>query len=394
MREGYDFSSDPRLIGTHFAEHNEHYYNAVVPPVFMNSLNTFQTMDAYFDADTEDPNTYVYGRVQNPTVRILEDKIAALEHGTRAYAFASGMAAAATAVMTVCRAGDHIVCIRNVYGPLKKFTNEYCREYFQMDVTFVMGDDIQEIEEAVTDRTALVILESPASIMMRLQDIRAVVGIAKKHGAMVYIDNTYCTPIFQNPLDLGVDIVMHTLSKYIGGHSDIIGGVLVAKDKKLLQKISHHRELYGGILGPMEAWLALRGLRTLEVRLRQHEKTAMAVAEFLEGHEKIACVHYPGLASFPQYELMKRQQRGNSGLMSFEIDGNVEQAKKLCELLQVFQIGVSWGGFESLAEVPYARMTEEETAWLGAQANVIRIHCGLEGEDILIADLEQALSQI
>ena len=394
MREGYDFSSDPRLIGTHFAEHNEHYYNAVVPPVFMNSLNTFQTMDAYFDADTEDPNTYVYGRVQNPTVRILEDKIAALEHGTRAYAFASGMAAAATAVMTVCRAGDHIVCIRNVYGPLKKFTNEYCREYFQMDVTFVMGDDIQEIEEAVTDRTALVILESPASIMMRLQDIRAVVGIAKKHGAMVYIDNTYCTPIFQNPLDLGVDIVMHTLSKYIGGHSDIIGGVLVAKDKKLLQKISHHRELYGGILGPMESWLVLRGLRTLEVRLRQHEKTAMAVAEFLEGHEKIACVHYPGLASFPQYELMKRQQRGNSGLMSFEIDGNVEQAKKLCELLQVFQIGVSWGGFESLAEVPYARMTEEETAWLGAQANVIRIHCGLEGEDILIADLEQALSQI
>ena len=394
MRKGYDFSSDSRLIGTHYAEHNEHYYNAVVPPIFMNSLNTFQTMDAYFDADTEDPNTYVYGRVQNPTVRILEDKIAALEHGTRAYAFASGMAAAATAVMTVCRAGDHIVCIRNVYGPLKKFTNEYCREYFQMDVTFVMGDDIQEIEEAVTDRTALVILESPASIMMRLQDIRAVVGIAKKHGAMVYIDNTYCTPIFQNPLDLGVDIVMHTLSKYIGGHSDIIGGVLVAKDQKLLQKISHHRELYGGSFGPMEAWLALRGLRTLEVRLRQHEKTAMAVAEFLEGHEKIACVHYPGLASFPQYELMKRQQRGNSGLMSFEIDGNVEQAKKLCELLQVFQIGVSWGGFESLAEVPYARMTEEETAWLGAQANVIRIHCGLEGEDILIADLEQALSQI
>ena len=394
MRKGYDFSSDSRSIGNHYAEHNEHYYNAVVPPIFMNSLNTFQTMDAYFDADTEDPNTYVYGRVQNPTVRILEDKIAALEHGTRAYAFASGMAAAATAVMTVCRAGDHIVCIRNVYGPLKKFTNEYCREYFQMDVTFVMGDDIQEIEEAVTDRTALVILESPASIMMRLQDIRAVVGIAKKHGAMVYIDNTYCTPIFQNPLDLGVDIVMHTLSKYIGGHSDIIGGVLVAKDQKLLQKISHHRELYGGSFGPMEAWLALRGLRTLEVRLRQHEKTAMAVAEFLEGHEKIACVHYPGLASFPQYELMKRQQRGNSGLMSFEIDGNVEQAKKLCELLQVFQIGVSWGGFESLAEVPYARMTEEETAWLGAQANVIRIHCGLEGEDILIADLEQALSQI
>lgn len=394
MKKGYDFSKDSRLIETHYAEHNEHYYNAIVPPVFLNSLNTFQTMDDYFDADTEDPNTYVYGRVQNPTVRILEDKIAALEHGKRAYAFASGMAAAATAVMTACKAGDHIVCIRNVYGPLKKFTSEYCKEYFNMRVTFVMGDDVQEIEEAVTDETALIILESPASIMMRLQDIREVVRIAKKHRAMTYIDNTYCTPLFQNPLDMGVDMVMHTLSKYIGGHSDIIGGVLVAKDENLIRKISHHRELYGGILGPMEAWLALRGLRTLEVRLRQHERTATAVSEFLEKHEKVAKVNYPGLKSFPQYELMKKQQRGNCGLMSFEIDGTVEQAKKLVESLQVFHIGVSWGGFESLAETPYARMTEEETAWLGAKANVIRIHCGLEGEDILIADLDHALSQI
>ncbi len=394
MKEGHDFSKDSRLIETHYAEHNEHYYNAVVPPVFMNSLNTFRTIDDYFDADTEDPDTYVYGRVQNPTSRILEDKIAALEHGKRAYVFASGMAAATTAVVTACKAGDHIVCVRNVYGPLNRFITGHCRDYYHMEVTFVKGDSIQEFEEAVTDRTALVILESPASVMMCLQDIREVARIAKKHHALTYIDNTYCTPIFQNPLDMGVDMVMHTMSKYIGGHSDIIGGVLVAKDDELIKKISLRRELYGGIMGPMEAWLALRGIRTIEVRLRQHEKTAMSVAGFLEKHPRVRRVNYPGLPSFPQYELMKRQQRGNCGLLSFEIDGSVDQAKKVSESLEVFHIGVSWGGFESLVEMPYARMTEEETSWLGGTANIIRIHCGLEGEDILISDLEKALSQI
>lgn len=394
MSEDMDFTSDSKLIETHYGEHNEHYYNAIVPPVFLNSLNTFQRMDDYFDAKTEDPNTYVYGRVQNPTVRILEDKIAALEHGERAYAFSSGMAAATTAVMSVCGTGSEIVCVRNAYGPLRQFTGEYCREHFQMKVTYVMGEDVQEFEDAITDRTDLVILESPASIMMRLQDIREVVKIAKRHHAKTYIDNTFCTPVFQNPLDMGVDIVMHTLSKYIGGHSDIIGGVLVAKDGELIKKISRCRELYGGILGPMEAWLALRGLRTLDVRLRQHEKTAMAVAGFLEKHDRIKKVNYPGLPSFPQYELMKKQQRGNSGLMSFEIDGSTEQAKQLCERLRLFHIGVSWGGFESLVEAPFARMSREELEFLGAPQNVVRIHCGLEGEDALISDLDAALSQL
>lgn len=394
MKEEYDFTKDSKLIETHFGEENEHYYNAIVPPVFLNSLNTFQSIDEYFDCKTEDKHSYVYGRVQNPTTRILEDKIAALEHGKRAYAFASGMAAATTAVMTVCKSGDNIVCIRNVYGPLNNFISKYCKEHLDISVTFVMGEEVAEFEEAITDHTALVILESPSSIMMRLQDIQAVVAIAKKHNAKTYIDNTYCTPVFQNPLDLGVDIVMHTISKYIGGHSDIIGGVLVAKDDELIKGLSMNRELYGGILGPMEAWLAIRGVRTLDVRLKQHEKTATAVAEFLDGNDKIRHVYYPGLKTFPQYELMKKQQRGNCGLMSFEIDGTVEQAKQLAAELKIFHIGVSWGGFESLVEMPYARMTEEEARWLGGNPNIIRIHCGLEGEENLISDLDAALKKL
>ena len=304
------------------------------------------------------------------------------------------MAAATTAVMAVCHTGSHIVCVRNVYGPLKTFLTQHCTEQFQMQVTFVKGDRLEEFEEAITDDTDLVVLESPSSIMMTLQDIQGVAAIAGAHRARIYIDNTFCTPIFQNPLDLGADMVMHTLSKYIGGHSDIIGGVLVAKDKELLEKLSLMRELYGGILGPMEAWLGIRGIRTLEVRLRQHEKTALAVAQFLEQHPKVKKVHYPGLPSFPQYDLMRRQQRGSCGLMSFELDGSVEQAKAFCQALRIFKIGVSWGGFESLVTMPFARASEEETAWLGGAQNLIRIHCGLEGEENLIADLEQAFAAL
>lgn len=394
MDQRFDFSMDPRLIETHYGEENEHYYNAVVPPIFMNSLNTFHSIDDYFDCDTEDKHTYVYGRLQNPTVRILEDKVAALEHGVRAYAFASGMAASSTAVMTACKAGSNIVCIRTAYGPLSDFVGTYCKEYFQMSVTYVTGDSTEEFEEAITDETALVILESPSSVVFHIQDIRRVCEIAHSHHAMVFIDNTYCTPVFQNPLDLGADIVMHTLSKYIGGHSDIIGGILAVKDPQLAKKISYHREIYGGIMGPMEAWLALRGVRTLDVRLHQHEKNALAVAQFLEAHKKVKKVNYPGLKSHPQHELIQSQQRGSCGLLSFEIDGTMEQAKKLSQSLHLFHIGVSWGGFESLVEMPYARKSRERAEWLGGTPEIIRIHCGLEGAENQIADLENALLQI
>ncbi len=394
MKEQNHYLKDSKLIETHYGEEYEHYYNAIVPPVFLNSLNVFPTIDDYYDSDKTDRHVYCYGRVQNPTVRILEDKIAALEHGEGAFVFSSGMAAATTAVMAVCHTGSHIVCVRNVYGPLKTFLTQYCTEHFQMQVTFVKGDRLEEFEEAITDDTDLVVLESPSSIMMTLQDIRGVAAIAGAHRARIYIDNTCCTPIFQNPLDLGADMVMHTLSKYIGGHSDIIGGVLVAKDKELLAKLSLMRELYGGILGPMEAWLGIRGIRTLEVRLRQHEKTALAVAAYLEKHPRVKKVHYPGLPSFPQYELMQKQQQGNCGLMSFELDGSVEQTKAFCQALRIFKIGVSWGGFESLVTMPFARASEEETAWLGGAQNLIRIHCGLEGEENLIADLEQAFAAL
>lgn len=389
------YLNSDELITSHYGEEYEHYYNAIVPPIFMNSLNVFETLDDYFDFDRRDKHKYCYGRVQNPTVRILEDKMAALEHGVGALAFASGMAAATTAVLTVVKHGSHVVCVRNAYGPLVDFLSGYCKEHMNVDTTFVPGDKAEDFLDHVTDATDLIVLESPSSVVFSLQDIRKVSEIAQAHNAKIYIDNTYSTPFYQKPLEMGADIVMHTTSKYIGGHSDLIGGVLVAKEEEMMKKLTANRELLGGIVGPMEAWLMLRGLRTMKVRIDQHQKVAMAVAEFLERHPKVRKVNYPGLASHPQHELMKLQQTGNTGLLSFEVDGTVEQAAKLAESLKIFKIGVSWGGFESLVFLPCMRMTEEEAQRKeGCSNNIIRIHCGLEGTEALISDLEQAFAQI
>lgn len=388
------YLSSPEMITAHYGEEYEKYYNAIVPPVFMNSLNVFPQIDDYFNARVHDKHTYVYGRVQNPTVRILEDKIAALEHGVAAYAFASGMAAATTAVLSVVKTGQNIVCLRNAYGPLKSFVENYCPEHLGTTVTYVKGNEVSEFEEAITDNTSLVILESPSSVVFTVQDVEAVCAIAHAHGTRVYIDNSFCTPIFSTPLDLGADIVMHTTSKYMGGHSDVIGGALAVRDEDLANTIVSNRELFGGIMGPMEAWLVLRGLRTLSLRVRAHEEAATRVAQYLESHPKVRKVYYTGLASHPQRELVEKQQKGSTGLLAFEISGSTEDAKKVVNSLKVFKIGVSWGGFESLACMPHMRCDEETCRWLGGAQNVIRLHCGLEGTDALIEDLKQALEKI
>lgn len=394
MKNEEFYRTDEKLVAEHYAEDYEHYYNAIVPPVFMNSLNVFPSIDAYYNYDKEDRHSYCYGRVTNPTVRILEEKIAALDGACKSFAFASGMAAAVTAVLSVCKVGGHVVCIHNAYGPLKNFLTRYCKEHMNVSTTFISGKSVEEFEAVITERTQLVILESPSSVVFSVQDIEKVSELAHRFGAYVYIDNTYCTPLYQKPLKLGADLVMYTASKYLGGHSDIIGGVLSVKEKELAEEISVNREQIGGIIGPMEGWLVLRGLRTMHVRLKEHEETARKVAEFLEAHDRIKKVYYPGLASHPQHELIKKQQLGSNGLLSFEIDGTVEQAKKFCEDLKIFKIGVSWGGFESLVMMPFATQDEETCRVMGGTPNIIRIHCGLEGAENLIEDLKCALDKL
>lgn len=384
------------MITTHLGEKPGNYLNAVVPPVFLTSLHVFDNFENY--ANNAKDGAYVYGRDANPTVTILEEKIAALENGCKAIAFSSGMAAASAAILAVCKAGDHIICMRDVYQPVKNILNKYFVPKLNVTVSYWDGLELDILENMIRENTSLIILESPATFVFTVTDIAGVAKIAKAHGVKTYIDNTYCTPLYQKPLKMGIDIVMHTMSKYIGGHSDIIGGVLIVNDKELGELLQGTiRELFGGILGPMEGWLCIRGLRTMKIRLEQHQRTAMEVARFLENHEKVERVYYTGLPSHPQAEIIQKQQTGHTGLMSFVLKGNRECAVKVVDSLNVFQIGCSWGGFESLALCPMMNYTEDDMKFLNLtdhDRGLIRIHCGLEGAETLIADLDHALSKI
>ena len=389
--------NDDLLALTHTGDDYDKHFGAVVPPVFMNSLHIFKTFEEYAKADPFGEDEFIYGRVANPTVLIAEQKIAQLENGARAAIFSSGMAAASTAVLATCKAGSHIICMRDSYPPLRRFLDTVCAGSLGMGVTYVTGRDLAEIEAAIKPETSLMILESPASLIFTIADLRAISGIAKQHGIKTYIDNTYSSPIFQKPLDFGIDISMHTLSKYLGGHSDIIGGVLVSKDDALMRRIMREmREWFGGIIGPMEAWLLIRSMRTLAVRMREHQETSMEIARFLEGHPKVKRVYYTGLESHPQAEIIAKQQTGHTGLMSVLLKAPPEAAVAFINELKLFGIGVSWGGHESLAIAPLFCATTEELEFLSLPEGrgLVRLYCGLEGAGNLIRDLERAFKRI
>ena len=259
---------------------------------------------------------------------IAEKKVAALENGLYGMAFASGMAAATTAIMAVLKCRSHIVCVKNAYSVLTSFIDTYLVPKMEMNVTYVDGSCTDDVLGAITDQTDLIILESPVSLVFSVQDIRSITKTAKEKGITTYMDNSYCTPLFQKPLDMGVDIVMHTASKYLGGHSDIIAGLIVTNDEVLYKSIHTLREQMGGILDPQAAYLMIRGMRTLSVRVEAHAKTALRVAKFLENHPLVSKVYYPGLKSHPQYALIQSQQSGSTGLLAFELETKKTEDRK------------------------------------------------------------------
>ena len=381
------------LALTHVGEGPHKYMNSVTPPVFMNTLHIFDCMADYYAADVFE-DEFCYCRSGNATGAILEKKIPALENGSRAVVFSAGMAACTAAIMATCKAGSHIICIKESYGPVQHLLDDVLKEKMNLSVTYVDGKKLSDFEEAIQENTSLIILESPTTLLFSVIDLEGVAKLAKERGIKTYIDNTYSTPLFQKPLDMGIDIVMHTMTKYIGGHSDLLGGVLVSKDEELMRKVLSQRDLFGSLQGGMESWLAIRGLRTLDVRLRRHHETALEVAKYLEKHPKVKHVYYTGLESHPQYELARKQQKGECGLLSFELDGDKETTAKFVDALKVFERGASWGGFESLAISYTYSWTKEQCDFLGINNSIVRLHCGLEGAEALIEDLEQAFAQI
>lgn len=368
----------------HLGDDPARFHGAPTPPIYQNSLFTQPDTESFFRRTELRPEIYDYTRVANPTTDVLETKLAALERTDACRAFGSGMAAVSAAILHAVRTGDHIVAVETSYGPTRQFLKDYLPQ-LGIDVTFVHGADPSEFLGATRPNTRLYYLESPSSLVFHLQDLPVVCEMARDRGIVTAIDNSWATPYFQNPTEFGVDLVIHSATKYLCGHSDVVAGVVMG-DRERMQKLTVQEGfLLGGILDPFAAWLLLRGVRTLGVRMDRHQQSAGRVADFLESHPRVARVYWPGLASHPQHELGRRLMRGNSGLLSVALkDGGREAACRMIDRLHYFGIGVSWGGFESLA-IPMSFVEPEGRLW-GA-----RISVGLEDVDDLLADLEQAL---
>ncbi len=381
----------------HDSERNPN--GAVVPPIFQNSLFTFENWDAIDEAFDHRMDSFIYTRGRNPTVKLVEEKLAALCGGEKAQLFPSGMAAISAAILHCVNAGDHIVTIKNLYGPANNFISSYLKPKFNVEVTYVTGKEVSDFEHAIRPNTRLIYLESPSSAVFSLQDIEAIAQLAKDRGIKTLIDNTWASPIFQKPLAMGIDLEMHSCSKYIGGHSDVVAGLIVGTKEDVESISLKEFEWIGAKIAPFEAWLLLRSLRTLPIRMKQHQENAQAVARFLENHPKVQLIRYPGANSFDQKELAEKQMTGFTGLMSFQLKTNdLEKIKTFVNSLKYFHLGVSWGGHESLIYAPaisyLKELSREQFTGLGISLGDMRISVGLENKEDLIGDLDRALELV
>lgn len=373
----------------HGGQHHESATGSVNVPVFLTSTFAQKSPGVH--------SGYEYSRAANPTRQALEDSLASIENGARGLAFGSGLAAI-DCVLKLLNPGDEVVAVDDLYGgTYRMFTRLF--EKYQLKFTFVNFDDVSKIADVITDKTKLIWVETPTNPLMKLVDIKAVVEVAKSKGndILVAVDNTFATPYIQRPLDLGADIVMHSATKYLGGHSDVIAGALIAKDTELGEKLHFIQFASGGILGPHDSYLVLRGIKTLALRMQRHSDNGMEIAKYLESHPLVDKVIYPGLESHPQYELAKSQMKEFGGMVSFTFkSGKKEDAIKFLEKVKVFTLAESLGGVESLANHPslmtHASIPAEKRAELGITDDLVRLSVGIEDKEDLIADLERAFS--
>ncbi|MCB9163179.1 MAG: aminotransferase class I/II-fold pyridoxal phosphate-dependent enzyme [Flavobacteriales bacterium] len=386
-------NEDLSNILNHIGEERELGYHAVVPPIAQSGNFSYPSVAAMRAVVQQEMERPLYTRGFNPTVAMLRKKIAALEHAEDALVFSSGSAAIAAAVMSFVKAGDHIVCVNKPYSWTKKLLVELL-ERFDVAHTFVAGTDPEDYRRAIKPNTTFFITESPNSLTFELQDLRVVAGIAKEHGIITLCDNSFNSPLFQNPIDLGIDLVAHSATKYLNGHSDVVAGVLAGSNAHMRQVMSKEFMTLGAVPSPHDAWLLMRGLRTLELRLNRSADSAAEVATFLEGHPRIKRVYWPGLASHPQHELAKQQMKRVAGLMTIELDAPDEAAvEHFCDGLKRFLIAVSWGGYESL-QWPVCALKGPSGYYTDLPFTMVRLYIGLEDPDLLIADLIQALDRI
>lgn len=385
---------DISYIINELAEEREHYFNAVAPPIMQSSNFVFNTVDEMRKAFADEYSTYLYSRGRNPTVDILRKKLAALDGAEDCLVFNNGAAATFAAVLANVKSGDHIVCVDKPYTWTQKLCNEILPR-FNVSTTYIDGTQIENFERAILPNTTLIYLESPNSWDYKLQDLKAVAELARSENIVTIIDNSYCTPLYQRPIELGIDLAMQTATKYISGHSDTLGGVLSGK-KEMIERIfnSEYMNIGSGIQ-PFNAWLLIRGLRTLPARLDRITASTQKVVAFLKQHPKVEQVIFPFDESFPQYALAKQQMSGACGLLTFIIKAvTIDQIEKFCESLQHFFMAVSWGGHESLIIPKCSGIQPAAFDASNREHRMLRLYVGLEDADYLIKDLAQAFDKM
>ena len=374
-------------LAVHAGQRPDPVTGAIMSPVYQTSTYVQPELGRHLG--------YEYARTHNPTREALERNIAGLENGSHGIAFASGMAAI-DAVAKLFSSGDHIVCAEGVYGGTYRFFSQVMSR-LGLQFSFVDADDPDQIRSAIRGNTRLVHVETPANPMMRLTDLAGAAEIAHSAGALLCVDNTFASPFNQRPLEHGADIVLHSTTKYLNGHSDVVGGMVVVRDDGLHERLRFLQNAAGAIPGPWDCWLVLRGTKTLHLRMKAHNENGQRIAEWLEAHEKVRHVYYPGLPSHPQHDLARRQMSGFSGMISIEM-GSMERAKTFAQGVKLFALAESLGGVESLighpAMMTHASVPRDRRARMGLSDGLVRLSCGVEDCDDLIADLEQALERV
>jgi cystathionine beta-lyase/cystathionine gamma-synthase len=384
----------PSEIINFLGENHEDYFNSIAPPIIQTSNFCFPSVKKMRQAIHNEFGESVYTRGNNPTVEILRKKLSALEKTEDCLLFSSGCAAITAAVMANLNSGDHVVCTDKPYSWVHHLLTKILTRY-NIQTTFIDGTSVDNFAGAIGTNTRLFYLESPNSWTFELTDFQKVASLAKLNKIITVADNSYCTPIYQNPATIGIDIVLHSASKYLSGHSDVVAGVLCSNTKMIKRIFENEFMTYGGILSPFDAWLMLRGLRTLSIRLDKSSQTTKKIIEYLKVRPEIEAIYYPFHESNPQYNLAKAQMKSASGLFTIKLKvHSAEQIEQFCESLRYFRIAVSWGGHESLVFPAIASYDPEKEKHPKLPVNMVRFYIGLEEADLLIEDLQYALSKI
>ncbi|MEA3495855.1 MAG: PLP-dependent aspartate aminotransferase family protein [Bacteroidota bacterium] len=372
-------------------------FGAAVVPIYQTSTFSFKNAQHGADCFSGKSDGYIYTRIGNPTIDALENKLADLENGYRGVVMSSGMAAVTTVYMTLLSQGDHMISTSAVYGPSRAVMESHFAK-FGVEYDYIDTSDLEAIEKAIQPNTKLLYIETPANPTITLTDIKKASEIAHKHNIIVCVDNTFSSPYLQKPLDLGADIALHSLTKFINGHADIVGGALVAKDEELYGKLRKTMTMMGPNMDPHQAYLVIRGVKTLAIRIDKAQESAMKVAEYLENHPKISWLKYPGLKSHPQHDLATEQMNGYGTMISFGVKGGLDAGRILMDNIHLAKLAVSLGGVESLIQHPasmtHAAMSQEAREEGGITDDLVRYSVGIEDLKDIIDDIDQALAKV